>query len=87
MAKQRPGSVQRAIGASLLSLAKSLDEEGKLHQALDLYFKVVERYSDSQEATAAAQRVLSIAEDLREKGKHHTAMTVLDRLEAAHQGP
>lgn len=85
MAKQTRSSVPEAISASLLSLARSLEEQGKVHQSLDPYLKLVERYPGSQEAPLAAQRLLTIAEDFRKAGQHHMAMTVLDRLEAAHQ--
>jgi TolA-binding protein len=86
MAKPKESSVPEAIAASLLSVAKSLDEEGKVHQALPPYLKLIESYPNSQEASVAAQKVLAIAEDLREKGQHYLALTVLDRLEAAHRG-
>jgi hypothetical protein len=86
VAKQKQSSVPEAISASLLRVAQDLDKEGKVHQALPPYLKLIEHYSDSQEAPAATERVLAIAEDMRKMGQHHMAMTVLDRLEAAHQG-
>lgn len=85
MAKKK-SSVPQAVSASLLRLAGSLEEQGKVHQSLDLYLKLVGRYQDSQEAPLAVERLLVIAEDFRKAGQHHMAMTVLDRLEAAQQG-
>jgi TolA-binding protein len=84
MAKQRRGSVPEAISASLLSLGTTLDEQGKVHQALTPYLKIIKHYPDSQEAPVAIDRVLAIAEGFRKRGQHHVAMRVLDRLEAAH---
>ena len=86
MAKQKQSSIPEAISASLLRVAQGLDKEGKVHQALTPYLKLIEHYPDSQEASAATERVLAIAEELRAIGQPHTAMTVLDRLEAARQG-
>jgi TolA-binding protein len=86
VAKQKQSSVPEAISASLLRVAQGLDKEGKTHQALTPYLKLIEHYPDSQEAPVATERVLVIAEDMRKMGQPHMAMTVLDRLEAAHQG-
>ena len=85
MAK-RKSSVPEAISASLLVMAESLEEQGQVHQCLDPYLKLVAYYPDSQEAPVAAQKLLAIAEDFRQAGQYHMAMTVLDRLEAAHGG-
>jgi len=86
MAKQKQESVPEAISTSLLRVASALDEQGKVHQALTPYLKLIERYPNSQEAAAATERLLAIAEDMRKMGQHHMAMTVLDRLETARQG-
>ena len=84
MAEQGPGSVPEAISASLLRIGTALDEQGMVHQALTPYLKLIKHYPNSQEALVATERVLAIAEGLRERGQHQMAMTVLDRLEAAH---
>jgi len=83
MAKQKQESVPEAISASLLRVANALNEQGKVHQALDPYLKLIEHYPDSQEASVATEKVLTIAEDMRKMGQHHMALTVLDRLETA----
>jgi hypothetical protein len=85
MVKQKQVPVPEAITASLLRVAQGLDKAGKIHQALPPYLRLVERYPDSQEASAATERVLTIAEEFREAGQPHMAMTVLDRLETARQ--
>jgi len=82
MAKRKQDSVPEAISASLLRVANALEEQGKAHQALTPYLKLIERYPDSQEALVATERVLAIAEEMRKRGQHHLAMAVLDRLEA-----
>lgn len=78
-------SVPAAISASLFALATSLEGAGKLHQSLDPYLKLVELYPESKEAPLAAQRLLAIVERLRQAGQFHLALTVLSRLETAHQ--
>jgi len=78
-------SVPEAVSASLYSLASSLERSGMLHQSLDPYLKLVELYPASKEAALAAQQLLTIVENLRRNGQYHLAMTVLNRLEAAHQ--
>jgi len=86
MAKQARASVPEAISASLLGLARTLDTQGKVHQALGAYLKLISRYPDSQEVSVATDRVLAIVEEFRQKGQYHVAMRVLDRLEAAYGG-
>jgi outer membrane protein assembly factor BamD (BamD/ComL family) len=86
MAKQKQSSVHEAISASLFEVAKTLDEQRKVHQALAAYLKLIEHYPDSQEVTVATERVLAIADEFRKKGQYYVAMRVFDRLEAAHQG-
>jgi TolA-binding protein len=81
---KRTSSVPEAISASLLGLAESLERLGKIHQSLDPYLKLVERYPDSQEAPLAIQRLLAITEDFRKADQHHMALRVLERLETAH---
>jgi TolA-binding protein len=78
-------SVPGAISASLLKVGTTLEGQGKIHQALPPYLKLVERYSDCPEAEMAAERVLAIADLLRNTGHHHVAITVLDRLERAYE--
>jgi len=93
-AKSRPvlGEAQsrqeygEAISASLLSSAQSLGEEGHVHESLDLYLKLVERYPASREAPFAAEELLAIAAGFRQAGKHRMALRVLERLQEAQQG-
>lgn len=84
MAKQAD-VVSRGITASLWMVAQSIEEAGKLHESLDPYLKLVEDYPESKEAPLAAQRLLAIVERMREVGQYHLALTLLNRLDAAHQ--
>lgn len=83
--RQSQASVSEALSGSLLTVAKSLEEQGKPLQSLDPYLRLVEHFPGGREAPLAVQRLLAIAEDLRMAGQCHMAMTVLNRLEAVHQ--
>jgi outer membrane protein assembly factor BamD (BamD/ComL family) len=76
-------SVVEAITVSLLTMADSLHDEGKIHQSLDPYLKLVEQYPDSVEAPLAVTKLLFIADTFRQAGQHHMALRVIERLEGA----
>jgi len=83
-AKVKPVSIPEAIRASLLTVAVTLQEQGKLHQALTPYLDLVVLHPGSDQAMVAAERALEIAEMLRSEGQHHVAMMVLERLQDAY---
>jgi len=85
MSKPKTSSIHESVSTSLLSLAMTLEKLGKVHQALTPYLKIIEKYPDTLEVTAAVQKVLAIAEGMRQRGQFHVAMRVYDRLEAASQ--
>jgi TolA-binding protein len=85
MAKQVQDPVPAGISASLFQVGLDLLSQGKPHQSLTAFLKLIEQYPDSKEAPAAINQVLTIANNMRQKGQFHVAMRVFDRLEAAHQ--
>jgi TolA-binding protein len=85
MPKQKTTTVHGAISASLLTLATTLEEQGKVHQALAPYLKIIEHYPDTPEVPAAVEKVMAIADGMRKRGQFHVAMRVYDRLEEATQ--
>lgn len=85
MTKQAKTFVPEAISASLLKVGTTLETQGKIHQALTPYLKLISHYPGSSEAPIAVERVLSITESLRNAGHFHVVMAVLDRLERAFQ--
>ena len=82
MAKQK-GSIPATITATLFGLARALDEQGKIHQSLDPYLKVVVQHPDSPEASLATDRLFEIIDAFRGAGQIHMAMRLLERLETA----
>ena len=66
--------------SAMLKRAESWQEAGKMHQAMDMYFRLVENFPDTDEASKAEERLLSLAQELEEKGKVYMAMGIHDRL-------
>ncbi len=87
MSKQKPIAVAEEISSTLYRLAKTLDDQGLVQQALTPYLRLIERFPTSQEAQAATARVIAIANGLTSAGRQRMAMTVLDRLDAARGRP
>ncbi|MCX6054963.1 MAG: hypothetical protein NTZ74_08635 [Chloroflexi bacterium] len=85
MQKQKSSTIHESISSSLLTLAMTLEKQGKVHQALSPYLKIIEKYHDTAEVPAAIEKVLAIADEMRKKGQFHVAMRVYDRLEMASQ--
>jgi TolA-binding protein len=85
MTKQAQDHLPAGITATLFQVGLDLENQGKVHQSLTAFLKIVEQYPDSKEAPVAIDKVLNIADTLRKEGQYHVAMRVLDRLETAHQ--
>jgi hypothetical protein len=78
-------SVHETVSTSLLSIAITLEKQGKVHQALSPYLKIIEQYPHTPEVRTAIEKVLAIADGMRQKGQFHVAMRVYERLESAAQ--
>jgi len=77
MAEQKITSV-----SAMLKRAELWQQDEKIHQARDMYFKLVENFPDTDEAHKAEERLLTMAQELEEKGKVYMAMSIYDRLAA-----
>ncbi len=66
--------------SALLRRAELWQQEGKIHQARDIYFRLVENFPDTDEAKKAAEKLLGLAGELEEKGQVYMAMGIRDRL-------
>jgi len=64
----------------MLKRAESWQQDEKIHQAIDMYFRLVENFPETDEAHKAEEQLLSIAQELEEKGKVYMAMSICDRL-------
>ena len=66
--------------SALLRRAELWQQEGKIHQAKDIYFRLVEGSPETDEAKKAADKLLGLAEELEEKGQVYMAMSIRDKL-------
>ena len=76
--KQDSPRVPRAI----LELAHRYSQSGEVHQAAELYFRLLQQYPASQEATEAERSVLGIAQRLEAGGKRRLALSLYLKLAA-----
>jgi hypothetical protein len=60
--------------------AESWRREGKIHQAIDLYFWLMRNFPQTGEANKAEERLLSLAQELEAKGKTHVALDIYEKL-------
>ena len=66
--------------AAMLRLASKLENDGQLHQASDLYFKILESSGETGEAEAARSALLAIAYEYERKGLVHMALDLYEKL-------
>ncbi len=68
------------LASQMLKRAESWQQDEKIHQARDMYFRLVENFPDTDEAHKAEERLLTMAQKLEEKGQVYMAMSIYDRL-------
>ena len=68
------------ILAAMLRLAGKLESDGQLHQACELYFKILDSSGETSEAEAARKALLAIAYDYERKGLVHMALDLYEKL-------
>jgi len=66
--------------SQMLKRAELWQEDEKIHQARDMYFRLVENFPDTDEAHKAEERLLTMAQELEEEGKVYMAMSIYDKL-------
>ena len=71
-----------AVAGFMLQTAKTHEERGNVHQAIATYFKLVEDFPGTNEASQAEERLLSLAQELGKKGNVYMAMSIYNRLTA-----
>lgn len=77
--KQNSPRIPRAI----LELADQHAQNGEVHQAVELYFRLLQQDPSAPEASAAGQRVLGIAQRLEARGKRRLALSLYLKLAAS----
>jgi len=66
----------------MLRTANTHEERGNIHQAIATYFKLVEDFTGSDEASKAEEQLVRLAQELGEKGNVYIAMSIYNRLTA-----
>lgn len=72
--------VDEALSSRLLSMADRYRNEGEIHQALEIYWTLIDEYSDTSQAKGAATQVMEIAEEFDRDGARRMARSIFERL-------
>jgi hypothetical protein len=75
-----PVDNQSRILARFLQMADTYRSEGSLHQALELYFSLLENHYDSPEARQAEECLLDMGRDYERTGERKQARAIYERL-------
>ncbi|MFZ2725983.1 MAG: tetratricopeptide repeat protein [Methylococcaceae bacterium] len=70
-----------ATRSFLLRMGNAWLEQGELRQAVDVYLKIIDQYSDSEESQNAQTALLSVAQRYEQEGKLRLSLDILERLE------
>lgn len=68
------------LAARLLRMADRYQDQYAVHQAIEIYFKLVEQYADTPSAGQARQRLLDIGDHYEANGEFHLARGIYERL-------
>ncbi len=64
----------------LLDMADAYRAEGNVHQAIELYFALVESYPSTPQVRPALARLMDIADVYEATGERHQARSLYERL-------
>lgn len=66
--------------ATMLRLARQLQNAGRIHKACELYFDILQTAPDSKEAPEARQMLLWLAEEYERQGKPLLALDLYQKV-------
>jgi hypothetical protein len=75
-----PSRTPAGVLAHLLKMADGYLAAHAVHQALAIYFEVLEEHGGTQEAGRAHERLLEIADDYEKAGEFHQARSIYERM-------
>lgn len=78
MAQQDPSL---RVQETMLRMAGNMRDQGHVHEAIDMYMRLLEEYPDTQASRAAANALVDLAQYLEQQGMPHTALDVYQKLE------
>lgn len=61
-------------------MAKMWDSKGHVHEAMDLYKKIIKKYNGSAEAKEAKKVLTDFAKRFESEGRYHLAQALYDEL-------
>lgn len=70
----------RVLLARLLKMADGYRAANQVHQAIEMYFHLLERYPDAPEAAQAEERLIAIGDRLERGGELRQARSLFERL-------
>ena len=79
-AESRPDPTALAQ-AALLRMARAMRREGHIHEALETYCQVIERYPETDAARAGVNGMADLAQYCEDNGMPHMAMEIYCQLE------
>jgi lipopolysaccharide biosynthesis regulator YciM len=75
-----PIDVNAVTRTSMLRMGQTWQSLGKLNQAEDTYFRIIQEHPGTKEAESAQRDLLTIAAGYEADGRYHLAIDILDRL-------
>lgn len=73
-------TVSEALSGRLLMMADRYRMEGDIHQALEIYWTLVDEHPDTSQATVATAKLMEIAEEYDREGSRRMARAMFERL-------
>jgi len=67
----------------LMRTGRTYQEQGNIHQAIYVYFNVIDRHAGTKEAQEASDRLLKIAQEYEQNGQLYMAKHLYQRIEDA----
>lgn len=69
------------VQEAMLRMALDMRNQGHVHEALDMYMKLLEDYPGTQASRAAANGMVDLAQYLEQQGMPRMALEVYQKLE------
>lgn len=67
--------------AAMMRMARSLHADGHVHEAMETYCQLIERYPDTEAARVAMLGLVDLAQYCEEQGMPHIALQIYGKLE------
>lgn len=77
LARQDPNE---RVQDATLRIARDLTQKGHVHEAMDMYFQLIQNYPDTVGARAAQNALVDLGRYFEEHGMPHTALNLYQKL-------